>query len=172
MGSSGLVCSGSFTPTCSLPPSSAAAALSNTWRDVLEPHLLFFSALVICKISYMHPHSGVTTWLNVSQLLSGKWPRSLLPGVTQHKQTPLVQFSDVSMQWILFLPFQSTTAEPDGNKHVFSKLGLREGFTKWLLRFPQIRRQFGRNRKVIIKRQLSGSVISSQPRLQLASSEF
>lgn len=45
MGSSGLICSGSFTPTCSLPPSSAAAALNNTWRDVLDPHLLFFSAL-------------------------------------------------------------------------------------------------------------------------------
>lgn len=100
----------------------------------------------------MHPHSGVTAWLNVSQLLSGKWPKSLLSGVTQHKQTPLVQFRGVSMQWI-----KSSAAEADGNVHVCSKL--REGDTKWLLKAPQIRSQFGRNRKVIIKRQLSGSVI-------------
>lgn len=129
-----------------LPPSPAAAAPSNTWRDVLEPHLfLFFSAVVVRKISYMHPHNGVTAWLKVSQLLSGKWPKSLLPGVTQHKQTPLVQFRGVSMQWI-----ESSTAEADGNVHVCSKL--RQGDTKWLLKAPQIRSQFGRNRKVIIKR--------------------
>lgn len=136
---------------------------------MLEPHLsiflFFFSAVVVRKISYMHPHSGVTAWLNVSQLLSGKWPKSLLSGVTQHKQTPLVQFRGVSMQWI-----KSSAAKADGNVHVCSKL--REGDTKWLLKAPQIRSQFGRNRKVIIKRQLSGSVILSQPRLQLASARF
>lgn len=73
-------------------------------------HISIFSALVVCTISYMHPHTGVTTWLTVSQLLSGKWTKSLLPRVTQHKQTHFVQLSDVSMQRILLLPFQSPTA--------------------------------------------------------------
>lgn len=55
------------------------------------------------------------TWTAMSQLLSGKWTKSLLPGVTQHKQTHFVQLRAVSIQRILLLPLQITAAQSDEN---------------------------------------------------------
>lgn len=78
-------------------------------------HAPVLSALVVCRVSCMHPHTGAMTWTAMSQLLSGKWTKSLLPGVTQHKQTHFVQLCAVSIQRILLLPLQITAAQSDEN---------------------------------------------------------
>lgn len=158
---------GSFTPTWSLPPPPAAAALNNTWRDVSEPHLFIsffwsYAKFPICIHTVESLFGSV--WVSCCQ---GNGPKVCCWGL--HNTNKLL--------WSTSVMFQCRGSRaPLQNQmeyvHAFSKLGLREGYTKRLLKFSQIRRQFGRNRKAIIKRQLSGSVILSQPRLQLASARF
>lgn len=94
----------STTITCSKSSAQSSPGMRNGHGAAV------FHASVACKVSHVHPPAAVTAWPTVSQRLSGKWPTSLLPGVTPHKQTPFVQLGDVWAQRMLLLPVQITTA--------------------------------------------------------------